>query len=132
MLGDMNNHALRLQDPPFVRVCGRMPVTREMVYQRTHELAVLAGRDSRRIQQADYEQAKRELTGEMDSDRQQAVLDAPCPVDSGLGSSVEQARETPLEEEDDEGRSLTKQIFEGGAKQAEWDKMRAAARNDRS
>ena len=51
------------------------PVTREMVYARTIELASLAGRDSREIKQFDYEQAKRELTGESDFDKQQAIFD---------------------------------------------------------
>ncbi len=51
------------------------PVTRQMVYTRTLELASLAGRTSRQIKQMDYERAKRELTGESDFDKQQAVLD---------------------------------------------------------
>lgn len=46
--------------------------TREMAYQRTVELALLAGRKAHQIRQSDYEQAKRELTGETDSERQQA------------------------------------------------------------
>ena len=52
------------------------PVTREMVHRRTRELTVIAGRDPQQVRQADYEQAMRELTGETDGDRQQAVLDA--------------------------------------------------------
>jgi hypothetical protein len=50
-------------------------VTREMVYARTIELASLAGRAPYEIRQFDYEQAKRELTGESDFDKQQAVFD---------------------------------------------------------
>jgi hypothetical protein len=50
------------------------PVTREMVYGRTLELASLAGRNSLQIKQVDYEQAKREITGESDFDRQQSLL----------------------------------------------------------
>lgn len=49
--------------------------TREMVRCRTLELAAIAGRAPHQIKQVDYEQAKRELTGETDLDRQQAVLD---------------------------------------------------------
>lgn len=49
--------------------------TREMVSSRTLELATNAGRLAHQINQTDYEQAKRELTGESDFDRQQAVLD---------------------------------------------------------
>lgn len=49
-------------------------VTSGMVRARTVELAQIAGRSSIEIRQRDYEQAKRELTGETDSDRQLAVL----------------------------------------------------------
>src|SRR5689334_17417820 len=51
-------------------------VTRERVYARTRELAVKAGRPSLQVSQADYEQARCELTGESDMVRQEAVLDA--------------------------------------------------------
>lgn len=49
-------------------------VTPHMVRCRTVELAISAGRSPIEIRQRDYEQAKRELTGETDFDRQQAVL----------------------------------------------------------
>lgn len=49
-------------------------VTPHMVRSRTVELAISSGRSSIEIRQRDYEQAKRELTGETDFDRQQAVL----------------------------------------------------------
>jgi hypothetical protein len=51
------------------------PVTRDMLYARTTELALMAGRGSQQIKQVDYERAKYELTGELDFDRQQAMLD---------------------------------------------------------
>jgi len=53
-----------------------VPVTREMVHARTRELTLLAGRETRHVKQSDYEQAKRELTGESDLDRQDAMLAA--------------------------------------------------------
>ena len=49
-------------------------VTLQMVRSRTVELAIGAGRSPIEISQHDYERAKRELTGETDSDRQLAVL----------------------------------------------------------
>jgi hypothetical protein len=52
-------------------------VTRQMVHDRTLELASNDGRDSHQIKQVDYEQAKRELTGESDFERQQEILDFP-------------------------------------------------------
>jgi hypothetical protein len=54
---------------------GPGPVTRQRVHARTCELAVLAGRVPPQVAQLDYEQAKRELTGETDPDRQEAILD---------------------------------------------------------
>lgn len=52
------------------------PVTRESVRARARELAVLAGRTPADVTQRDYEQAKREITGESDPDRQEAILEA--------------------------------------------------------
>ncbi len=52
------------------------PVTRAMIQARTRELALLAGRTTLEVRQADYERAKQELTGESDTDRQEAILDA--------------------------------------------------------
>jgi hypothetical protein len=49
-------------------------VTPDMVRERTVELAGNAGRSPIEIRQRDYEQAKRELTGETDLDRQHAVI----------------------------------------------------------
>lgn len=54
-------------------------VTRRMLRARTRELAVAAGRNPLAITQSDYEQARRELTGESDMDRQEARLDAGRP-----------------------------------------------------
>lgn len=51
-------------------------VTRTLVRKRTHELAQLDGRTMLQISQVDYEQAKRELTGESDPKRQDAQLNA--------------------------------------------------------
>lgn len=49
-------------------------VTREMIAHRTRELALRAGRTPPYVVQADYEQAKRDVTGETDADRQEAVI----------------------------------------------------------
>jgi len=103
------------------------PATREMVRARARELSAIAGRQ---VTQADYERAKREMTGESDVDRQDALLDAlpeskrwdPVP-----GSEGRQVPETPSEDEDDEGRSETVQLVDEGAKEAERDRMLQAA-----
>jgi len=114
------------------------PVTRAMVHARTRELALIAGRVPPGPTQADYEQAKRELTGQTDMDRQDELLDAlpeskrwdPVP-----GSEGQQAVETASEDEDSEGRSESAQLVDEGVDEAERDQMlqaaRAAAKTDR-
>ncbi|MEO6004664.1 MAG: hypothetical protein ABIZ04_14850 [Opitutus sp.] len=107
------------------------PVTRERVSARARELTVLAGRPDQGVQQADYEQAKREVTGEADLDRQNELLDAD-PVSAcwmpATGSEGRPLPESPSEDEDGEGRSETEQLVEVGAEEAERDRMLQAAR----
>ena len=51
------------------------PITRTMVHARTGDLALLAGRSRQQISYADYLRARRELTGETEVNRQEALLD---------------------------------------------------------
>lgn len=51
-------------------------VDRERARSLCRERAVAAGRESHEISQFDYEQAKQELTGESDPDRQDAIFNA--------------------------------------------------------
>jgi hypothetical protein len=107
------------------------PVTREMVRARAGELALIAGRAPPFVAQVDYRTAKRELTGETDLDRQEAILDAlpeskrwdPLP-----GSEGHQAPESQNEDEDDEGQNESAQLVAGGVGEAENDQMLQAAR----
>ncbi len=101
-----------------------------MVEARARELARINGRDASKPTKADYQQAKRELTGEEDIDRQKENLESvpeserwdPVP-----GSSGHQAAESPGEDEDAEGRSEAAQMFEEGIDEAEHDQMRRAS-----
>ena len=107
------------------------PVTRAMVHVRAQELAVIAGRAPPRVTQVDYELAKRELTGESDMDRQDAILDSIPEAkrwDPVPGSAGRQAPESPSEDEDAEGRSETEQLVDDGAEEADRDRMLQAAR----
>lgn len=52
------------------------PITRDIVSLRTHMIAERAGRTPPHVTQADYEQAKREITGESDPELQQAALES--------------------------------------------------------
>ncbi len=109
------------------------PVTRNMVQKRTRELALIAGRVPPQVSQADYDQARRELTGESDLDRQDAILDAIPETkrwDPVPGSTGRQVPEAPSEDEDDEGRSETEQLVEEGVKEAGLDQMHQAAKEE--
>lgn len=81
----MNQNSPSPDSPNAVAVATR-PITRELVRARTCELALLAGRPTPYVNQADYEQAKRELTGETDTDRQLRILDAADAITSRLST----------------------------------------------
>jgi hypothetical protein len=73
--------------------------TRVRAQARARELALCAGRLPVQVSQADYEQAKRELTGETDPDRQDLLLDQtlePSPVPQRLApESIETGASAP-------------------------------------
>ncbi len=106
------------------------PVTEEIVRARAQEQALITGRVSPDGPHTDYEQAKRELKGRADIDGQDTVLESipesqrwdPVPGSTGC-----QAAESPSEDEDDEGRSATEQLFDGGVEAATRDRMLQAA-----
>jgi hypothetical protein len=107
------------------------PVTREMVYKRARELAIIAGRAPLQVSQVDYEQAKRELTGESDLDRQETILDSIPEAgrwDPVPGSTGQQAPGSASEDEDDEERSEAEQLVDEGVEEAGRDQMFQAAR----
>ncbi len=119
-----------------VNSAGIGPVTKAMVDARAKELALMSGRTPAHVTQADYERAKRELTGESDIDRQDELIESmpeskrwdPVP-----GSEGRQVAEVQSEDEDDEGRSETEQLVDQGAEDADRDRMLRAAqafRND--
>ena len=106
------------------------PVTREDVHVRARELALIDGRTPQDVTRAEYEQAKRELTGESDLDRQEAVLDEipeekradPEPDSTGI-----QVPEQICDDEDEEGRSESEQLAENGVEKAEHEQVLQAA-----
>ena len=105
-------------------------VTPAMIEARARELAVINGHGSSGPTKADYQQAKRELTGEEEIDPQEKNVES-LPESEGWdpvpGSSGRQAAESPGEDEDAEGQSESAQMFEEGINEAERDQMRRAA-----
>jgi hypothetical protein len=104
-------------------------VTTKMVRERAIELAVINGRSAREVSKADWEQAKRELTGDSDADSNEAALEAAPeserwdPVHGSTGHKV------PVEsgeDEDGEGRSDNERLVDEGMGGAEHDQRRQA------
>ena len=108
-------------------------VTPAMVEARARELAAIDGRPSQ-PSEADYQQAKRELTGESEIDPQEDSREESITESDGWdpvpGSTGRQAAESLGEDEDAEGRSESAQMFEEGVNEAEHDQMRQASRAD--
>ena len=108
-------------------------VTPAMVEVRARELALINGHGSSGPTEADYQQAKRELTGEEEIDPQEENFESlpesedwdPVP-----GSAGRQAAESLGEDEDAEGRSEAAQMYEEGINEAEHDQMRRAAEDE--
>jgi len=109
-------------------------VTRGMVRERAVELALINGRTALEVSKSDWEQAKRELTGEPNTEPNEAVLDAAPeserwdPVHGSTGHKVPVASN---EDEDDEGRSDSERLVEEGIAEAEHDQRLQAARTQR-
>jgi hypothetical protein len=106
-------------------------VTDKMVQKRAVELAMINGRSANEVSQSDWEQAKRELTGESDIDPKEAVLEAAPeserwdPLPGSTGHKVPVAAS---EDEDEDGRSDNEKLVEEGIEGAEHDQMRQASR----
>jgi hypothetical protein len=109
---------------------GICTVTRKMVRERAVELAVINGRAARDVSKSDWDQARRELTGEPDTDPKTAALESAPeserwdPVPGSEGGKVPAA---PSADEDDEGRSDNERLVEEGIAGAEQDQMRQAS-----
>jgi hypothetical protein len=105
-------------------------VDRKMVRERALELAIINGRSAQDASKSDWEQAKRELTGEPDTNPKEAILESapeserwdPLP-----GSTGNKAPVAAGEDEDDEGRSDDERLVEQGVAEAEHDQMRQAS-----
>jgi len=109
-------------------------VSRKMVRERAVELAVINGRTAQDASKSDWEQAKRELTGEQEIDPNEAVLEAAPESerwDPLHGSTGSKAPEAASEDEDDDGQSDSARLVEEGIGEAEHDQMLQAAKEAR-
>lgn len=105
-------------------------VTRSMVRERAVELAVINGRSAPDVTESDWEQAKRELTGQPDQDPQEALLESTPDTERLNGLSGATGQKVPAvagEDEDEEGRSDQERLVEEGVAGAEHNQMLQAA-----
>jgi hypothetical protein len=117
-----------------INTTGIGTVTNKMVRERAIELAMIDGRMAQEVSKADWEQAKRELTGGSDMDPKEALLETvseserwdPLPDSTGNIVTV-----PSVDGEDDEGRSVSERLVEEGMLEAEHDQMLQAARADK-
>jgi hypothetical protein len=104
-------------------------VTPKMVQARAVELAAINGRSATAVSKSDWEQAKRDLTGDSDANSNEAVLESAPeserwdPVHGSTGHKVPMA---PSDDEDDEGRSDNEILTDEGIAGAEDDQTRQA------
>jgi hypothetical protein len=104
-------------------------VTRKMVRERAVELAAINGRPAQDVSPSDWQQARRELTGESGMDSKETALDSAPeserwnPVPGSSGNKVPAAAS---EDEDDEGRSDNERLVDEGMAGAELDQTRQA------
>ena len=106
-------------------------VTREMVRERAVELAVINGRSAQGVAKSDWDQAKRELTGEPDTHSKESVLESAPESerwDPMPGSTGHKVPVASGDDEDDEGRSDNERLVDEGIAGAEHDQTRQAAR----
>jgi hypothetical protein len=107
-------------------------VTRKMVRERAIELAIINGRLAQDVSKSDWEQAKRELTGEPDTDPKEMILESAPESerwDPLAGSTGHKVPVTASEDEDDEGRSDNERLVEEGIAGAEHDQMLQATKD---
>ena len=106
-------------------------VTRRMVFQRAVELAAINGSSYHAISKSDWDQAKRELTGEPEMDPKEALLESAPELerwDPVPGSGGSTAPESRSEDEDEEGHSDSARLVEEGISEAAHDQMLQATK----
>src|SRR5271154_4379253 len=89
-------------------------VTRKMVRERATELAAINGRSAHEASKSDWEQAKRELTGNSDMDSKEAVLESAPESerwDPVHGSTGHKVPVVSGEDEDEKGEVTMKDWF---------------------
>lgn len=102
-------------------------VTREMGPERARELAVINGRSPHEVIEGDFEQAKRELTGEGENSLRENTLESATENDRWDPIAGDSGHELPKFPAHDEQTDSEKLVQEG-LEEAEHDQMLEGAR----
>ncbi|MGC9940936.1 MAG: hypothetical protein ABSE48_03830 [Verrucomicrobiota bacterium] len=127
----MNNNPLK-NGALMKNSVGIGTVTRKMVKDRAVELAITDDRSAQEVTKSDWEQAKKELTGEPELDPKQSLLESAPeserwdPVPGSTGHKIHTA---PSADEDEEGRSDNERLVDEGVAEAELDLRHQSASN---
>ncbi len=107
-------------------------VSRKMVRERAVELAAIEGRPAQDVSKSDWNEAKRQMTGESGVDPKDQLLESAPeserwdPVHGSTGHKIVAA---PGEDEDEDGRSDKERLVAEGVDHADHDQTRHANRN---
>jgi len=107
-------------------------VTRKTVKDRAIQLAIADDRTAQEVSSADWQQAKRELSGQPDLDPKAARLESAPEAerwDPVPGSTGEKVPVAAGEDEDDEGRSDNERLVDEGMAEAELDQNLQATKD---
>ena len=106
-------------------------VSRKMVRERAVDLASINGRTAQQVSRSDWDQAKRELTGDPGTDPKEAILEAAPDTerwDPVPGSTGHMTPAAPSADEDAEGRSDNERLVDEGIAGAELDQSLQASK----
>ena len=107
-------------------------VSHKMVRERAVELAAFDGRPAQDVSKSDWDQAKRQMTGESGVDPKDQLLESAPeserwdPVHGSTGHKIPAA---PSDDEDEEGRSDKERLVAEGVDHADHDQTRHANRD---
>lgn len=104
------------------------PLTREKVRVRARALASIEGRTPGEVLQADYEQAKRELTGKSGLAQQEAMLDLLPETTLAIHDTNLTRRQKPAPPGEDEDQSENAQVAVTGVAAKQQHQILQAAR----
>jgi hypothetical protein len=124
----MNTNPLH-EGPMMIHGRGIGTVNPDMIENRAAELAVINGREPGEASLSDLEQAGRELSGGLEQDSSQTLLESASESDRWNPIPGSQGREALVDfddNEDEDGRGIGARLVEDGVEEAAHDQMLAA------